>query len=263
MNQEVAWLQSHENECRLAYAYEKGASPAVLFCSGFQSSMTGTKAVALEGYCRELGLAFCRFDYRGHGASTGNFEDCTLTHWIEDTSNILDRVLSSHEKIILVGSSMGGWVSLHLALQHPDRIGGILGIAAAPDFFQDLYTTSTTTQREEWRTKGVVRLPTQYDASPYPVSWRLIQDAQEHWGLLDGGKTRPIPVRCPVRLLHGQCDEDVSWKKSLELAERLETDDAIVTLIKSGDHRLSRPQDLERMFAALDELIETPTNPKE
>jgi pimeloyl-ACP methyl ester carboxylesterase len=147
---------------------------------------------------------------------------------------------------------MGAWITLHLALLHPDRIAGILGIAAAPDFVQDLYASSTTNQREEWKRNGVVYLPTQYDSDPYPFTWKLIKNAQAHWGLLDGTS---IPIRCPVRLLHGQCDEDISWKKSLELTEKLEAEDVTLTLIKSGDHRLSRPQDLELIYLALDDLV--------
>lgn len=246
----VSWLDCDDD--RLVYHYVEGSEPAVMYCSGFQSSMGGTKALALEDYCRKNGLAFCRFDYRGHGDSNGNFVDYTLSNWIEDASKMLHHVLFPSE-VILVGSSMGAWIALQLALLYPDRIFAVLCIAAAPDFLQDLYSSSPPEQHAEWQTNGVVYLPTQYDSNPYPITWKLIEDAQEKWLLLADNNS-PIPIRCPVRLLHGQSDEDVSWKKSLDLAELLETDDVTLTLIKSGDHRLSRPADLDQILKALEEL---------
>ena len=280
----------------------------------------GTKAVALEHHCRQKGWEFCSFDYRGHGLSSGkNFEDCTLTDWIRDASDILDHVLLSQEgiqnnrkkRVILVGSSMGAWVSIHLALRYNKRIsqnnkfpettkelpiGGVLGIASAPDFLQDFYSSSTVERQTEWKANGVAHLPSRY-GDPYPISWNLVADAAQNWGILPSSKTIPsieplapatqLSVRCPVRLLHGKCDEDVSWKKSEELSKLLkgsktavpessimsnssndknsnhtknksnatENEEVLLTLIEEGDHRLSRPQDIELLLETLDEMV--------
>ena len=127
-------IVSNENDQSLAYHYVKGASPAVLFCNGYRSSMDGTKATTMERYCQNNALAFCRFDYRGHGKSTGNFLDCTLTEWVEDAQSIIDHILADHTRIIIVGSSMGAWIAIHVAQRNSDRVVGILGMASAPDF---------------------------------------------------------------------------------------------------------------------------------
>jgi pimeloyl-ACP methyl ester carboxylesterase len=238
--------------------------PAVLFCCGFRSSMYGIKASALQEYCRSHNIAYCRFDYSGHGESCGGgglFGDYVLSDWIQDTEFILNTVLASHNKVIIVGSSMGAWIALHLAILHPKRVGGLVGVAAAIDYFQDVFMSATPEQRIQWRLNETVYLPSQYDTDDHPISWNLIQDAQENWLLLEDDTNatthnrKKIPIHCPVRLIHGQLDLDVPWQKSVRLMEMLTTDEGVLTLIKSGDHRLSQPQDLMRMLDAVSDLI--------
>ena len=270
---EISWL-SVEGSQRLAYRHvPRSDAASILFCNGFRSDMTGTKVAALENHCIQRNWEFCAFDYSGHGLSSGTFEDCTLSDWIRDASTILDKVLlsdgQSNKPVIVVGSSMGAWIAIHLALQYNNKnnlpVAGILGIASGPDFLQDMYSSSTPKQQEEWRSKGMVHLPSRYE-DPYPISWNLIRDAAEQWGILPS--TKPIPgvqyksagklPSCQVRLLHGTCDQDVSWKKSKELADlwnAADDHDALLTLIDDGDHRLSRPQDITLLLETLDGMV--------
>jgi pimeloyl-ACP methyl ester carboxylesterase len=228
---------------RLAYCHVPGGGPAVLFCGGFTSDMTGTKASALERFCVADGRAVTRFDYRGHGASSGRFEDGTIGGWAKDALAIVDRVTEG--PLIVVGSSMGGWIALLIALARPDRVHGLVGIAAAPDFTEDLLLAQATPeQRRALGEKGFwIR------DQPYPVTRELIEDGRRHLLL-----RAPIPVRCPVHLLHGMADADVPWRTSLRLVEQLEAEDVILELIKEGDHRLSTEGDIARIQAAVRRL---------
>jgi pimeloyl-ACP methyl ester carboxylesterase len=233
---------------RLAWHRVAGRGPAVLFCGGYTSDMTGTKALALEGWCRAQGRACMRFDYSGHGQSDGRFADGTIGAWAEDALAIVDRVAPSGP-LIVVGSSMGGWIMLLVALARPKRVHALLGIAAAPDFTEDLLLPQATEdQRRDLERRGFWRQPSAYGA-PYPVTARLIEDGRKHL-LLRG----PIAIGCPVHLLHGQRDPDVPWQTALRLAERLQSEDVTIELIKSGDHRLSSEADLVRTTAALARL---------
>lgn len=247
-----------EGKKYLSYHYTEGKSPGVLFCNGFQSSMEGNKAIVLEGYCRQRGVAYCRFDYCGHGSSSGKFVECTLSDWIQDALTILRTVMEKHEHIVVVGSSMGGWIACHLALQHPTVVVGLIGIAAAPDFLEDIFETSSDLQREEWKRNGFITLPTDYDNEPYCITWSLIEDARRHWNILTErvNENKMIPIKCRVRLLHGKLDEDVSWEKSMILMELLETNDVTLTVVKDGDHRLSRSQDLNLICLTLGEILQ-------
>jgi esterase/lipase len=233
---------------------------AVLFCNGFRSSMNGTKAIMLEEHCKSKVIPYCRFDYRGHGQSDPqSFLDLTLSDWIHDAETILVNVLfQEHNKVLLVGSSMGAWISIHLALRNPHKIAGIVGIATAVDFTQhSLYEKATETQREDWNTQGIAHFHSEYEYKTYPITWQLIQDAKEKWMLMDQNNSshQKIDIRCPIHLLHGKRDNDISWEVSLKLTERVATDDAILTLIKDGDHRLSRPKDIRQIMAAVDEML--------
>lgn len=252
--EEVAFLTLEQEQ--LAYHFSPGKSPAVLFLPGYHSCMNGEKARALEQHCILQGNAMCRFDYRGHGLSSGIFDELTLSDWIEDAKKILNEVVvPKHDKVILVGSSMGGWIACHIAVQYPERIGGIVGIAAAPDFLEDLYQKSSPVDQRSWRVNGFMALPNKYgDGTPYKFSWKLLQDSRLRWNLLQSDQKK-IEIQCPVRLLHGKCDVDVDWKQSLRLMERLETVDVALLLVKDGDHRLSCPQDLRRLCCALDDLM--------
>ena len=231
----------------LAWARLDGNAPTVVFLPGFRSDMTGDKATALEEFCAARGQAMLRFDYSGHGASGGDFAHGTIGVWAADALAAIDQLTEG--ALVLVGSSMGGWIALLTALARPDRLAALIGIAAAPDFTEALmWEAMTFEERATLMRDGVLAVPSQY-GDPYPITRALIEDGRNHLLLSD-----PIDIRCPVRLLHGQCDPDVPWEMALRIAEQVESTDVQVTLVKDGDHRLSRPQDLallRRTLAAL------------
>ncbi|MSP03584.1 MAG: alpha/beta hydrolase [Acetobacteraceae bacterium] len=231
----------------LAWVKLDGASPTVVFLPGFRSDMSGDKATALAAFCAARGQAMLRFDYSGHGASGGTFEQGTISQWSADALTAIDRLTEG--PLILIGSSMGGWLALLTALKRPERVDAIIGIAAAPDFTQRLmWEAMTFDERARITRDGILHIPSQYgDATP--VTRALIEDGRSHL-LLEG----PILLDCKVRLLHGQADPDVPWELALRTAERLIGADVEIVLIKDGDHRLSRPGDLavlRRTLAAL------------
>lgn len=234
----------------IAYHAVPGKSPGVMFCGGFKSDMTGTKAMALDAYCRATERAYTRFDYFAHGQSSGSFEDGTIGRWAADAIAVLDRATTGPQ--VLVGSSMGGWIMLLVARARPERVKGLVGIAPAPDFTTDLIPARWPPERlAELKEKGVLHLPSQYDSEPYTYTWKLIEDGNRHL-VLD----RPIAFDGPVRLLHGMADPDVPWRHSLKLVENLTSADAAVTFIKEGDHRLSRQADIARLLATVDEVCD-------
>ena len=219
-----------------------------MFLTGFRSDMTGAKALHLESHCARQGRGFLRFDYRGHGASGGRFEEACVGDWCSDALAVLDGLVEG--PLVLVGSSMGGWIMLLAALARPERVAGLVGIAPAPDFTRDLIAARLTpSERERLDRDGVIHAPSDY-GDPLPISRRLLQDGERHL-LLD----RPIPICCPAHLLHGQQDPDVPWRTSLRLAACLESGAVTVELIKDGDHRLSCEEDLRRIAAALDRVL--------
>ncbi len=225
------------NGTELAWARLDGRGPTVVFLPGFRSDMTGDKATALAGFCAERGIGMLRFDYSGHGASSGDFLDGTIGAWTADALAAIDALTSG--KLILVGSSMGGWIALLAALARPDRIAALVGIAAAPDFTQRLmWESMAPVERTALERDGVLYMPSQY-GDPTPITLKLIRDGANHLVL-----TGRMPIHCPVRLLHGQADPDVPWELALRIAEQAETPDVRVILVKDGDHRLSRPSDL-------------------
>ena len=221
--------------------------PGVVFLGGYGSDMTGSKASALEAHCQSHGLGFLRFDYTGHGRSSGRFEDGTIGQWSADALVAFDQLTDGPQ--ILIGSSMGGWIMLNVALARPARIAGLIGIAAAPDFTEELIWRAVSTEiRETLRRDGVWHP----EEGGLPITHALIEDGRKHLRLL-----APIPIDVPVRLLHGTNDTSVPWQVSVQLAERLTGRDVTVTLVKDGDHRLSEPADLARLTATLDELVQT------
>ena len=236
---------------RVAYVRTAGSGPGVVFLGGFMSDMTGTKATALEAWARDRDRAFVRFDYRGHGDATGAFEDGTIGTWLADALAVLDGATEGPQ--ILVGSSMGGWIALLVARARPERIAGVLGIAAAPDFTRRMWREEFgDTERAAVERDGRVTVPSEYSEDGYVITRDLLEEAEQHM-LLDG----PIPVRCPVRLLHGMRDEAVPWETSLRIAEQLEADDVETILVRGGDHRLSESADLDRLMRTLEELLTT------
>ena len=232
----------------IAYAKTTGRAPTVAFLGGFRSDMTGTKALALEAWARQRGQAFVRFDYLGHGQSSGRFEDGTIGRWLDDSLAVLDQLTEG--PLVLVGSSMGGWLSLLAARARPERLAGLVLIAAAPDFTERLLLGGLSPQdRATLEREGRLEKPSQYSPEPSVFTWKLIEEGRHHL-LLD----RPLSLPCPVRLLHGQADPDVPWEYSLQIAQHLDAPDVVTTFIKGGDHRLSTPADIARLVATVEEL---------
>lgn len=226
-----------------------GAAPGIVFLAGLRSDMTGTKALCLDEYCRARGRAYVRFDYFGHGGSSGDFADGTVGRWAADAVAVIDELTDGPQ--ILVGSSIGGWIMLLAALARPERIRALVGIAAAPDATEDLlWPRLDAAQRDELLTTGSVTLPSEYDPAGYTYRLSLIEEGRRHLVL-----RAPIALDRPVRLLHGMRDTSVPWQTSLRLAQQLASRDATVTLIKDGDHRLSTAPDLARLARTLDELV--------
>ncbi len=234
---------------RLAVGLTAGAQPTVMFLPGFMSDMTDDKALAVEAWCRARGQACLRLDYSGHGRSEGRFEDGTIGRWTSDALFALDRLAG--EKCILIGSSMGGWIALNLALARRHAVVGLIGIAAAPDFTEDLMWEGMSAPiRARLMAEGELRIPSQYGGEQI-ITRALIED----------GRTRlllraPIAIHCPVRLLQGQRDPDVPPETAFRLADALQCDDVRLTLIKDGDHRLSRPQDIALLLQTLEDLLQ-------
>jgi pimeloyl-ACP methyl ester carboxylesterase len=233
---------------RLAYRATAGTGPGVVFLGGFGSDMTGTKATALEQATVKRGGAYLRLDYRGHGQSEGRFVDGTIGDWFADALAVFDAVATGPQ--VVVGSSMGGWMALLLARARPTRVKAIVGIAAAPDFTIRLLNEELTeAQRETLLRDKVLYRPSDY-GDPMPITLKLVEDGNRHL-LLD----KPVPFTGPVRLLHGQRDPDVPWQIALKIAAAMESDDVRVILVKDGDHRLSRPQDIALITETVEDLL--------
>jgi pimeloyl-ACP methyl ester carboxylesterase len=247
MTQPAGRLDRH-NGTELAWIRQPGRGPTVVFLPGFRSDMTGDKATALAAFCAGYGIGMLRFDYSGHGASSGAFTDGTIGAWAADALAAIDALTTG--PLILVGSSMGGWIALLAALARPDRIVALVGVAAAPDFTQRLmWESMAPSERTTLQRDGVLHVPSQY-GEPTPITLKLIEEGADHL-MLDG----PIPINCPVRLLHGQADPDVPWELALKIADRVESANTRVILVKDGDHRLSRPSDLALLCQTVAALL--------
>lgn len=240
-----------EDHSSLVYHHTPGSLPGILFCSGFNSNMQGDKALALESWCQDRGRQYTRFDYFGHGQSSGNFEDGTIGRWRDDTLAVLDAVTTGPQ--VIVGSSMGGWIMLLAALARPERIVGLVGVAAAPDFTRELAAHGLDQQQlRQLQESGYCQIANCYDdGAPYRISRHLLEEGDSH--LLLG---QEIALDVPVRLIQGQQDEDVPWERSLQLMERLASPDVELQLVKAGGHRLSAGPDLERLMHTVDRLLE-------
>lgn len=219
--------------------------PGIVFLGGFRSDMAGTKALFLENYARETGHPFLRFDYTGHGASSGEFREGCIGDWIRDAAEIMGALTEGPQ--ILVGSSMGGWIALSLARDMPDRVAGLVGIAAAPDFTEDsMWAAFDADQRAALMREGHIEVPTEYDDAPYVITRKLIEDGRRHLVL-----RAPLPLSCPVRLLHGTADADVAMSVPLRLLEHADCADMQLTFVKGADHRFSARGQLHEVAHAV------------
>jgi pimeloyl-ACP methyl ester carboxylesterase len=244
---ETAGFLDHDG-ARLAWRRIDGAGPTVLWLGGFHSEMTGTKGEALAGWAARRGRAYLRFDYFGHGRSEGRFEDGTISRWRGDALAVADRLTEG--PLLLVGSSMGGWLAFLAALARPERIAGLVLIAPAADFTQALLAPRLPPEAHEALARdGRWTRPSQYDGEGYPITRALLEDGAR-WTILPG----PVAIDVPVRILQGAQDPDVPWSHALDLALALKTPDVVFTLIGDGDHRLSRPQDIRRLIASIEDV---------
>jgi pimeloyl-ACP methyl ester carboxylesterase len=246
---EVMTLSREDGE-RIAYTVRPGKSPGVVWLGGFKSEMTATKASALDAWAEQTGHAFVRFDYYGHGQSSGEFRNGTITRWRDDALAVLDCLTSGPQ--ILVGSSMGGYLALLVARMRPERCTGLLLVAPAADFTEALlWAGMPKDAKRQILEKGEWLRPSAYDPDPYPIARGLIEDGRRHL-LLDKG---PIALGCPARILQGMRDPDVPWQHAFKLFRAL-AGEVSLTLVRDGDHRLSTPSDIARMERTLDALIE-------
>ena len=245
----------------LAYAYtepdEEGKNlPTVMFCGGYASDMQGTKALYLEQQCKERGQGFVRFDYGGHGLSGGEFKDGTIGSWKDDSLAIMDHI--DAEQFIVIGSSMGGWIALLIAGERTDKISGLIGIAAAPDFTRDIKDGLTRDQKDAMENLGYIEEPNDYSDEPYIFTKALLEDGEKRC-LLDQEHTFPFPVR----LLHGMEDTDVPWQVAFRIKNSIIDGDVDVTLVETAGHSMSRDEDLaliDTRVREISDIEESPVN---
>jgi hypothetical protein len=233
---------------RLAWRRTPGAGPTIVWLGGFRSEMAGTKAQVLAGWAAAQGRTFLRFDYFGHGASSGDFRHGTVTRWRADALAVIDELTEG--PLVLVGSSMGGWLACLAALSRPGRVQGLVLVAPAADFTERLIWPGLDADaRHAIETAGVWMRPSAY-GDPDPITRELIEDGRR-WSILPG----PVAITAPVHILQGGADPDVPWRHALDLAVAIGLDNLVFTLIGDGDHRLSRPADLARLTAAVVDIL--------
>lgn len=239
----------------IAYHRTEGRAPGVVFLGGFRSDMTGSKALHLEAWAQTTGRAFLRFDYSGHGSSRGDFVDGAISDWREDAASVIEALTEGPQ--VLVGSSMGGWISLLLARDLPSHVVGLVLIAAAPDFTERMWDEEfSTADRTRLVEEGVFLRPSDYSDDPYPITHRLIEDGRKNLVL-----QRPLNLPFPVRLLQGTADSDVPPSVALGLLDHIESPDMRLTLVKGADHRFSSPDCLDLITGSVEDtlqLCETP-----
>ena len=245
----VAYLTRPQGE-RLAVCRLDGCEPGVIFFGGLRSDMEGTKARRVEEICRRDGRACLRFDYSGHGRSGGRFEDGTISDWLADAAHVIDEVSDGPQ--IFIGSSLGGWIALLLAIQKPERAAAIIGISAAVDFTAHVRDTLfSDAQRKELVENDRVLVPDCHGGPPFVITRELIEDGDRHLLL----PRKSIPIKCAMRLIHARNDRDVPWDVGLRLSETVESSDVHVTIIKDGEHQLARPSDLDVLQATLASVL--------
>jgi pimeloyl-ACP methyl ester carboxylesterase len=251
MNETAGRLDRPDGE-QIAWRRLDGAGPTVVWLGGFASDMMGGKAQSLADWALAEGRSVLRFDYFAHGESTGEFRQGTISRWREDALAVIDQLTEG--PLVLVGSSMGGWIACLAALARPERIAGLVLIAPAADFTEKLMGPGLPDHaRRALEADGVWVRPSDYEPQGMAITRTLIEDGAR-WSILDG----PVAITAPVRILQGGRDVDVPWRHALRLAEALAGEDVVFSLVKDGDHRLSRPQDLERLRAAVEELAPRP-----
>ena len=234
---------------RIAYHRSAGQGPGVVFLGGFKSDMTGTKAVFLEEWARSRGRAFLRFDYSGHGESSGAFEDGGIGDWAADAMAAISALTDGPQ--VLVGSSMGGWISLLVARAMPERLAGLVTIAAAPDFTEDgMWAGFSDAERAVLMRDGRLEQPSDYSDAPYVITRRLIEDGRDNLVLRS-----PLALQVPVRMLQGTDDVDVPMGWALRLLEHASGDDIRLTLVKGADHRFSTPECLAMIAGAIEDVL--------
>ncbi len=234
---------------RIAFNRTVGSGPGVVFLGGFRSDKEGTKALALEAWARAAGRAFLRFDYSGHGASSGDFLDGAIGDWLEDSRAAILGLTEGPQ--VLVGSSMGGWIALLMAREHPGKVAGIVTIAAAPDFTEDgMWAEFSDDQRRELMGTGRVALPSEYSDEPYIITRRLIEEARGRLVLRS-----PLALPMPVRMLQGTADTDVALAVAVRLLEHAAGPDIRLTVVKGADHRFSTPACLQLIERSVTEVL--------
>jgi pimeloyl-ACP methyl ester carboxylesterase len=236
---------------RIAYHRTSGSGPGVVFLGGFRSDMEGTKALHLETWARRTGRAFLRFDYSGHGQSSGRFEDGAIGDWAADAEAAITALTEGPQ--LLVGSSMGGWIALLVARRLPERIAGLVGIAAAPDFTAAMEAEFTEQDRRSLAERGLLERPSDYAATPYTFTRRLFDDGRRNLVL-----AAPLRLPFPVRLLQGTADTDVAPDVALRLMNHADGPDIRLTLVKDADHRFSTPACLALIEASIGEILAAP-----
>ena len=248
----MAYLE-REKASNLAYvkynAVEGAADlPTIMFLGGFRSDMEGTKALYLEEKCKERGQNFIRFDYSGHGASEGKFEEGCIGDWAADALDIFDQLTQG--PVMLVGSSMGGWISLLIGLKRSKRVHSIIGLAAAPDFTKIMEERMDDEQKALLNSQGYFELPNDYSDDPYIITKRLIDDGRDQCLL-----NKAIDITVPVRLIQGKKDVDVQWETANKIKDCLVSDDVEVILLDDADHRLSSPDELQCLNETVEALL--------
>ena len=225
----------------------------ILFLGGFMSDMEGTKALFLHNLCINNGIPYTRFDYFGHGSSEGKFTDGTIGRWKDDVITIIDKLIKTPH--IIIGSSMGGWLMLLATLERPEKVKALIGIAAAPDFTEDLiWNLLSKEEKQILKSEGQYILPTEYcndpDPDPYPITTELIEEARKHMLLRNS-----IQINCPVRLIHGSNDKDVPQETSSNLMHALTSTDVHLNILKNADHRMSSNEALALLEAVVLQTI--------
>jgi pimeloyl-ACP methyl ester carboxylesterase len=232
-------------------------APCIVWLGGYRSDMTGTKAVALEAHAQSIGADFIRFDYSGHGRSSGHYTEGTISLWLEESLAVIDTYAPGR-KLVLVGSSMGGWIALRVVEElrkrgEGGRLAGLVLIAPAPDFTKELIEPALTDrERQSLEEKGYFEEPSEYSDEPNRYTKALIDDGRNNLVM-----SELVDTGCPVHILQGMKDPDVPYRHAVKLMEKIVGDDTILTLIRDGDHRLSRPQDIERICDAVSVMTQT------